>query len=101
MPPAPAALAASEGGCPGLGLPRSDDLEAASQLVPERVRVRERPLLVGQKPVRPEAPLREASELVGQANRGGEGLAAGHEPVGEPVLSGNSAGVPYPFPDSG
>ena len=56
---------------------------------------------MGQKPVRPEAPLREASELVGQANRGGEGLAAGHEPVGKPVLSGNSAGVPYPFPDSG
>lgn len=66
-----------------MGLPGLDDLEPAPQLVAQRILVRERPLFVGRKSVGPEAPLREASQVMRQADRGGEGLAARHQAVGQ------------------
>jgi hypothetical protein len=52
-------LTAGKRGRPRHGLPRLDDLDATAQLVPEGLRIRQRPLLVGREPIGSETTLRE------------------------------------------
>ena len=55
-----------EGLRPRVGLSGLDHLDPATQLVAEGLVVGQGPLLVGREPVRPEAALGEARELVGE-----------------------------------
>ena len=79
-----AAVAGGEPGGAGERLAGSDDVAAAAGFEDGRVGVGEPPLLDGRGAVAAQASLGEGGELVGEVGGGGEGVAGGDEPVGEP-----------------